>query len=215
VKTLILLRQPRVQGLHQVVRYLNMKMFVRTAGFVAFCFIAWSLGAKERTTATDKDGSAMAEKSTAANIYVWKARPRAAASTSTVGAAEVYLDVVIPPGRNVIIQSSADYSSSSTVAVSVLCTACTTATTSMAALGLVLEARWQGMNATTDIATASTSTFAYQDAGGAIFNVFAELFNLELENKGTSTISLAQVMIFAPANSATVPQNGTSSSVIP
>ncbi len=193
-----------------------MKMSVRTAGFVAFCFIASSLAADQRTIATEKNGSGATEKSTASNVYVWKARPKAAASTSTAaGAAEVYQDVVIAPGRNVVIQSTADYSSSSTVAVAVLCTACTTATTSLTALGLVLEARWQGMYVTTDIATANTATFAYQDAGGAIFNVFAELFNLELQNKGTSTITLDQVTIFTPANNATVPQNGTSSSVIP
>lgn len=185
-----------------------MKVSVPTAGLVAFCFIASSLAADERTTAT--------EKSNAANVYVWKARPKADSSTSTpAGAAEVYQDVVIAAGKNVVIQSTSDYSSSSTVAVAVLCTACTTATTSMAALGLVLEARWQGMYVATDIATASTATFAYQDAGGAIFSVFGELFNLELQNKGTSTITLDQVMIFTPANNVTAPQNGTSSSVIP
>jgi hypothetical protein len=32
---------------------------------------------------------------------------------------------------------------------------------------------------------------------GAVFNVFAEQFRLELQNKGTSTITLDQVTIFS------------------
>jgi hypothetical protein len=170
------------------------------AVLLAFCFIASSLAADDRGTAPEKNQSAATEKSTGTNGYVVKARPKAADSTpAPAGAAEIFLDVVIGPGKNVVIQSSQDYSSSSTVAVAVLCTACTTAATSMATLGLVLEARWQGANATTDIATANAGSYVYIDAGGAIFNVYAELFNLELQNKGTSTITLDQVTIFTPA----------------
>jgi hypothetical protein len=171
-----------------------------TAVLLAFCSIATSFAADERGAGTEKNQGAATERSTGANPYVLRARSKSSASTSTApGTSEVYQDVVIPAGKNVIIQSSVDYSSSSTVAVTVLCTACTAATTSMAALGLVLEARWQGLNATTDIATANAGTFAYLDAGGAIFSVYAELFNLELQNKGTSTITLDQVTIFSPA----------------
>jgi hypothetical protein len=163
-----------------------------TAIFLSLCFSASSRAAEDRGAPT--------QKSTAANSYVWKARSTAAASTPAAsGTAEVFLDVAIGPGKNLTIQSSQVYSGSSAVAVAVLCTACITATTSMAALGLVLEARWQGANATTDIATASNSTYAYWDAGGAIFGVYAELFNLELQNKGTSTITLDQVTIFSPS----------------
>jgi hypothetical protein len=64
----------------------------------------------------------------------------------------------------------------------------------MNALGLVLEARWQPLNGTTDIATQNASNFTYLDAGGAVFSVFAEL-----QNKGTGTITLDQVTIFTPA----------------
>lgn len=161
---------------------------------LAFCAAAWSFGADDRRSGTEKSET---------NSYVWKARPRASdTSTSTptaAGTAEVFQDVVISPGKNVIIQSNVNYSSSSTVSVAVLCTACTTATTSMNALGLVLEARWQPLNGTTDVATQNASIFTYLDAGGAVFNVYAELFNLELQNKGTGTITLDQVTIFTPA----------------
>jgi hypothetical protein len=167
---------------------------------LAFCFLASLLAAQEKSQSAASEKSA--GPSTGSNDIVWKARPKPADSTATLtaaGASEVYQDVVIPPGKNVIIQSTQNYASSSTVAVAVLCTACTTATTAMAALGLVLEARWQPLNGTTDIATANAGTFAYLDAGGAVFSVYAELFNLELQNKGTSTITLDQVTIFSPA----------------
>jgi len=131
---------------------------------------------------------------------VLRTRLKPADSTSTAtGNSEVFQDVVIPVGKNVVLQSGLDYSSSSTVAVAVLCTACTTKTTAMNALGLVLEARWQPLNATTDIATQNASNFVYFDEGGAIFNVYAEQFNLELQNEGTATITLDQVTIFRRA----------------
>lgn len=146
------------------------------------------------------DHSAPAQSSTPGNTVVVKARPTPKGTPAITNASsEVYLDVAIPVGQNVVIQSGLDFSSASTVAVSVRCTACTTTTTSMNALGLVLEARWQPLNATTDIATQNASTFAYTDAGGVIFNVYAEQFNLELQNKGTATITLDQVTIFCPA----------------
>lgn len=145
------------------------------------------------------DRTPLAQPSTQSNTVVAKARPTPKLSAATTNpTSEVYLDVAIPVGKNVVIQSGLDFSSASTVAVSVRCSACTTTTTSMNALGLVLEARWQALNASTDIATQNASTFAYTDAGGAIFNVYAEQFNLELQNKGTSTITLDQVTIFRP-----------------
>jgi hypothetical protein len=163
----------------------------------AFCFVASSRAADESDTAIAKNQSTITEKSTGSNAYVFRVRPRPADSTSTAPAdSEVFQDVVIPGGKNVMIQSSLDYSSSSTVAVAVLCNACITKTTSLTALGLVLEARWLPLNASVDVATQTASTFAYLDAGGAVFNVFAEQFNLELQNKGTASITLDQVTIF-------------------
>ena len=140
------------------------------------------------------------EKSTGDNGYVLRSRSKPAESTPpAAGNSEVYQDVVIPAGKNVILQSALDYSSSSTVAVAVRCTACTTKTTSLSALGLILEARWLALTASSDLATQSTSNFAYFDAGGAIFNVYAEQFNLELQNRGSTTITLDQVTIFRRA----------------
>ena len=167
---------------------------------VALCFIDSSLAADERPVESNNQ-SAAAERSSSGNAYVFKARSKPEDSTSTaVVNSEGYADVVIPVGKNVIIQSSLDYSYATTVAVSVLCTACITKAVSLSALGLVLEARWQSLYAATDIATQNASTFAYTDAGGAVFNVYAEQFNLELQNKGTTTITLDQVTIFRPEN---------------
>lgn len=138
----------------------------------------------------------------AAGSYVWKARSRPADTTATTPASsEVFPHVVIAAGKNVMIQSSLDYSSSSTVAVAVLCSTCTATATSLGTLGLILEARWQPLSAEFDTATdmKSASTFSYWDAGGAVFNVYAEQFNLELRNTGTATITLDQVTIFRRA----------------
>jgi hypothetical protein len=171
-----------------------------TTVLLAFCFVASSVAADERSTAIEKDQSITTEKPAGANAYLLRARSKRATSTSPAAAnSEVFLEVVIPVGKNVVIQSALDYSSSSSVAVAVLCTACTTPTTSLSALGLVLEARWQPLNASTDIATQNASTFTYLDAGGAVFNVYAEQFNLELQNKGTATITIDQVTIFRRA----------------
>jgi hypothetical protein len=201
-KSLILLHQPKARRLHLCWLYPVMKTPTTcTAVLLALCFVASSPAADERGTAIEKNQSTTTEKSTGANGYVFRARSRPADSTTTTAAAnsEVFQDVVIPVGKNVMIESSMDYSSSSTVAVAVLCNACTTKTTSLSALGLVLEARWLPLNASSDIATQNASTFAYSDAGGAVFNVYAEQFNLELQNKGTGTITIDQVTIFRRA----------------
>ena len=177
-----------------------MKTLICATILLAFCCIDSSLAADERTIGIEKTQSNATEQSTGANTYVLKSRVKAADSTSTAATnSEVFQDVIIPAGKNVVLQSSLDYSSASTVAVAILCTACTSSTASTTALGLVLEARWQALNASSDIATQNANIFAYTDAGGAVFNVFAEQFNLELQNKGTATITLDQVTIFRPA----------------
>lgn len=166
----------------------------------AFCLVASSRAADESSTPIAKNQSTLVEKSTGSNAYVFRMRSRPADSTSTTPTnSEVYLDVVIAAGKNVVIQSSLDFSSSSTAAVAVLCDACISQSTSLATMGLVLEARWLPLNASVDVATQSAGTFAYWDAGGAVFNVFAEQFNLELQNKGTTAITLDQVTIFRRA----------------
>lgn len=166
----------------------------------AFCFAASSRAADESDPGIAKNRSTVSEKSTGSNAYVFKMRSRPSDSTATTPLnSEVYLDVVIPAGKNVLIQSSLDYSSSSTVAVAVLCNACVSQTNSLGKMGLVLEARWLPLNASVDIATENASAFAYLDAGGAVFNVFAEQFDLEIQNKGTTAITLDQVTIFRRA----------------
>lgn len=171
-----------------------------TALLLTFCVAASCLGSDAPGAGMEKTPSAASEKPAQSNGYVLT-RSKPADSTATAVNSEVYQNVVIAAGKNVIIQSSLDYSSSNTVAVAILCRTCTTVTTSLGALGLVLEARWQTLDASYDVATENkaASALAYWDAGGALFNVYAELFNLELQNTGSTSITIDQVTIFSHA----------------
>ncbi len=174
---------------------------MNTAAIVTFCLVGPCLVAEDHLPAIERTQIAATESSSSSNPYFVKSnpKPRSDSGSAATSNSEVFENVVIPVGKNVILQSAMDYSGASTVAVAVLCFACTTKATSLSSKGLTLEARWQAANAGADIATQGASGFAYFDAGGFIFNVYAEQFNLELLNKGTSAIVLDQVTIFRRA----------------
>jgi hypothetical protein len=116
----------------------------------------------------------------------------------TPATSEVLRDVVIGAGKTITFDSSMDYSSATAVAVTVLCAACSTNDTSLATLGLVLQARWMVPNAESFVATEfrAATAFPYWDAGGVMFSVFGSQFRLSMQNKGTQAITLKQVTLF-------------------
>lgn len=122
--------------------------------------------------------------------------PRSATDPTVIS--EIFQNIIVPPGNSIPLDSSIDYSSVGTVAVAVQCSGCSSAATSLGTSGLILQARWTVPNGALLVATENkaATTFAYWDAGGAIFNVYGPQFRLVLQNTGTQPISLQQITIF-------------------
>jgi cytoskeletal protein RodZ len=122
----------------------------------------------------------------------------ATSSTASTTSSEVFSNIVIAAGQTNTINSTLDYSAASTVAVTVECTICTTAATSLTASGLVLQAGWTVPGAVSYVVaeTKPATAFSYTDAGGALFNVYGTQFRLMLQNKGTQNIAIQQVTLF-------------------
>jgi hypothetical protein len=138
------------------------------------------------------------ERSGEVHDFTVRAKAKLSASDTTdTGNSEVFRNVVIAAGTTVSLDSTLDYSSASTVAITVQCITCTTASTALGALSLTLQARWLVPNADFYVATEnkSATAFLYWDAGGALFNVYGSLFRLSLQNKGSQTISIQQVTL--------------------
>ena len=134
-----------------------------------------------------------------AEAYDLALAPKSSASiVSASGNSEVFQSVSIAPGKTVSIDSTMDYSSANTVAVTVQCIVCTSTATSLGTSGLVLQARWTVPNAQLYVATENkaATAFPYWDAGGAVFNVYGAQFRLTLQNQGSQTIALQQITLF-------------------
>lgn len=121
-----------------------------------------------------------------------------ASSSPSTGRSEVFRNIVIPPGKDFSIDSTLDYSSANSVAVTVQCTTCNSSSSSLSGLGLTLQARWLVDGADYYVATENktATAFPYWDAGGAIFNVYGSQFRLNLQNRGEQIITLQQVTVF-------------------
>jgi hypothetical protein len=140
-----------------------------------------------------------AEKSAESSGPLVRATPKITArDAASVAISEVFEGLVIAAGKTITLDSALDYSSSDTVAVSVLCIICSTASTSLGNSGLVLQARWTVPDAGAYVTTENrlATAFPYSDSGGAVFNVYGPQFRLVLQNRGTQTIALQQVTIF-------------------
>lgn len=128
-----------------------------------------------------------------------KAKPRSAVGeTIATDSSEVFRNILIAAGKTVSLDSAIDYSASNSVAVTVQCTICDTAATSLGTAGLVLQAWWLVDNADVFAATEmkAATAFPYWDAGSALFNVYGSQFRLQLQNKGKQTISIQQITFF-------------------
>jgi len=128
------------------------------------------------------------------------AKSRAATDATTPPASpdywEVYSDLVIAAGKSLALDSTMDYSKSDRVAVTVRCTICNSAATSMN--NLVLKAFWKVPDV--DLYSVAEieqgSNFPYWDSGGAIFQTFGSTFRLTLQNTGKENISIQQLILF-------------------
>jgi hypothetical protein len=110
----------------------------------------------------------------------------------------VFNDLVIAAGKSVFVDSSLDYSAAGVVAVTLQCGVCTSATTSLGASGLVIQARWIVPDAATYVATETKTAagFPYWDAGGVLFNVYGTGLRISLQNKGSQTVAIQQMTVF-------------------
>jgi hypothetical protein len=173
---------------------------IGTAILLTSC-IAGSALAQDRTVPVLAPASSTiaTEKSTESyNLTVTRPPKAGDVSTTTAVNSEVFENITIAPGKTFMVPSAMDYSSSSTVAITVECTICTTAATSLGSSGLVLLAGWlvpNGMGYVVAESKAATS-FPYTDAGGVIFNVYGAQFRLLLQNKGTVSIVIQQLTLF-------------------
>lgn len=130
------------------------------------------------------------------------AKKMAAASTSSPTAvnsnSEVFQNIVVTAGASYPIDSTLDYTSAATVAITLECEACDSAKAALGASGLTLEARWSVPGATLLVAAESVpaTNFFYWDAGSALFDVYGSQFRLVLQNKGTASITIDQIVLF-------------------
>jgi hypothetical protein len=174
---------------------------IATAALLALCSLHLS-AAQDREGPGDSAPSfspVATERSAEAYAVALPPRPAAtAAAAAATGNSEVFQNIVIAAGRNATINSTLDYSSANTVAVTVLCAICTTAATSLGTSGLVLQASWLVPNASSYAVAENkaATTFPYWDAGAALFNTYGSQFRLILQNTGTQTVAIQQVTLF-------------------
>lgn len=118
--------------------------------------------------------------------------------TSSGSGVETFAGVQVPAGKSVTLDSALDYTLSNEVGVTVVCTTCTTADTSLSTQGFTLQARWRTASTASYVATEfkEASGFSYWDSGAAVFTVFGPQFRLLLLNTGDTTITVDQVTIF-------------------
>ncbi|MGA2113198.1 MAG: hypothetical protein ABSH56_00435 [Bryobacteraceae bacterium] len=148
-------------------------------------------GIQQEKAATEKSGEASLTKKT----------PSKAVSTGLVAVnanSEVFEDITIAAGQTYSMDSTLDYTSAATVAVTMECVACTTAATSLGSSGLVLQARWAVPGAEFFVTAESkaATAFSYWDAGSVLFNVYGTQFRLVLQNKGSASITIDQITLF-------------------
>jgi len=178
---------------------MNIRRIV-TATLLSSCFVCFSRAEDRPGSGANVERQSVAtEKSAEMHDLAVSAtaKPLASTAAATVNS-EVFRSIVVQAGSSVSLDSTLDYSSVSTVAVTVLCAVCTTAATSLGSLGLVLQARWLVLSADSYVATENraATAFAYWDVGAAVFNVYGSQFRLTLQNKGTQSIAIQQLTIF-------------------
>jgi hypothetical protein len=105
---------------------------------------------------------------------------------------EVWRDVTIAPGESVNLDSGISFTTADTARVSIR-------SRNADLREIVMNAYWAMPQAeffnVAEIVTGDT--FPYRNVGGATFTTYGNQFRLRLTNTGTSTMYLAQVVVFA------------------
>lgn len=124
------------------------------------------------------------------------------APTASGENADVFRNVVLAGGKSLLLESSLDFTNASAVAVTIVCTTCTSNATSLASAGLTLQARWVIPNAELVVPTETKNavSFPFYDAGNASFVVFGSQFRMMLQNRGTQGILIQQITFFRRAS---------------
>jgi hypothetical protein len=148
-------------------------------------------GKQQEKAATEKSGDAsLAKKATSKSV------PTGLVAVNANS--EVFENVTIAAGQTYSMDSTLDYTSAATVAVTLECVACTTAATSLGTSGLALQARWAVPSAEYFVTAESkaATAFSYWDAGSVLFNVYGSEFRLILQNKGSASLTIDQITFF-------------------
>lgn len=156
----------------------------RLAGslLLSFCLVSPS---HTETRGTEPEGAAR-------KWTTIKKSPRKAAETE--GKWEVFKDITVDAGKNVVLDSSIDYSSLDKVAVAVR-----SASDSLSDLeSLTLQTFWSVPDA--DYFSAAEikfgKTFPFTNSGSVLFGVYGSEFRLILRNEGALSLKIAQLFIF-------------------
>jgi hypothetical protein len=150
----------------------------RSLALLLLCSLAAFGAASGKSTETEEEGGAT--------------------TPATSGSTEVFKNITIAANKSVSLDSTLDFTSAAAVAVLIRCTACSTASFSLASSGLVFQAFWIVPDADLyTVAEAATPTgFPYWDSGGLIFETFGTKFRLTIQNNSDQGISLRQVTLF-------------------
>jgi hypothetical protein len=171
---------------------------IGTAALLWMCCAPASFAEDPRLPVSGERQKTAGGRSADANDRAPGSKVRPTAATATTKSSEAFRNVSIPAGNTVSLDSTIDYSTAATVAVTVECPTCTTSATSLGTQGLVLQARWSTPDADSYVATEyrSASAFNYWDCGGAIFSTYGPQFRLTLQNTGSQAILVQQVTLF-------------------
>jgi hypothetical protein len=114
-----------------------------------------------------------------------------ARGTYSYGDSEVWRDITIGPGQSVNLDSDMSFYSSDTARVSIRSRNSDLPNLEMNAYWAVPQALYWSV---ADVVTGEK--FPYNNVGGVVFNTYGSQFRLRLTNTGSSTMYLAQVVIF-------------------
>jgi hypothetical protein len=121
-----------------------------------------------------------------------QARVKAEARGSySYGDSEVWRDITIGPGQSVNLDSDISFYSSDTARVSIRSRNSDLPNLEMNAYWAVPQALYWSV---ADVVTGEK--FPYDNVGGVVFNTYGSQFRLRLTNTSSSTMYLAQVVIF-------------------
>ncbi len=160
---------------------------VRTAaGLALVWFLAFPAFAAQRGGRSERNVSSL--------------KSRKTETSTSSGNAEVFKDVTIEAGKNVILDSTLDYSAAGSVAIALRCASCDSADNSMNTL--LIQAFWSVPEADYYSATdyMSGSGFPYFDAGGLVFSTYGSQFRLVIQNSGEESVTVHQIILFRRTN---------------